>query len=175
MQKTAMQKTAFRRLPLGELIRKFSVSFRLRPAYAGASGVGPEIGCEVELIGQHYCMGKHVGPGCPHCLEVLLVLLELHDRSLAGQDGPCSVERLGAQCEKLIHYASASGDWPEVALDVKIIRRRNLQQVPEGWVVKITDHIRTELLELGCHEVPSVYVPAELVADNGRLFAERAV
>ena len=169
-----MQKTACKRLPLSNLIRRFSVSFRLRPVCAGVAGE-PDIGCEVELIGQHYSMGKHVGAGCPRCLEVLLVLLELYDRTLSGPDGPYSVERSGAPCEKLIHYASAAGDWPEVALDVKIKRRTNFQQVPEDWVIKLTDHIRTELVELGCREMPSVYIPAELMAASRPLLAERAV
>lgn len=170
-----MQKTAYRRRSLSDRIRRFSVSFRLRPTYASLAGKGPEIGCEVELIGEHYSMGKHVGPGCPHCLEVLLVLLELHDRTLSGQGGLYPLEHIGAQCEKLIRYASAAGDWPEVALDVKIIRRQNLQQLPEGWATQLRDQIRTELLELGCHEVPSVYIPAELMAASRPLLSERAV
>ena len=168
-----MRKTACKRVRLSDLIRRFSISFRLRPAYGNVAGDGPEIGCEVELVGQHYAMGKHVSGGCPHCLEVLLVLLELHDRTLSVQQRPYSVGGIGAQCEKLIHYASTAGDWPEVVLDVKIIRRSTLQQVSENWVMKLTDEIRTELLDLGCREIPFAYMPAESVA--GLLLAQRAM
>ena len=170
-----MHKTAWKRLLLSDLIRRFSISFRLRPAYGSVGGDGPEIGCEVELVGQHYAMGKHVGGGCPHCLEVLLVLLELHDRTLSGEQPPYAVRGVSAQCERLIRYVSAAGDWPEVVLDVKIIRRPTHQQVSENWVVKLTDEIRTELLDLGCHEAPFVYLPAESVDDRGFLLAQRAV
>ena len=170
-----MHKTACKRLLLSDLIRRFSISFRLRPAYGSAAGDGPEIGCEVELIGQHYAMGKHVGAGCPHCLEVLLVLLELHDRTLSGEQSPYAAGGISAQCEKLIHYASTAGDWPEVVLDVRIARRPTHQQVSENWVMKLTDEIRTELLDLGCHEIPFVYMPADSVDDRGLWLAARAV
>lgn len=170
-----MQKTARKRFPINDLISRFSISFRLRPAYRSVAGEGPEIGCEVELIGQHYAMGKHTSGGCPHCIEVLLVLLELHDRTLSGEQHPSAVGDISAQCEKLIRYASTAGDWPEVVLDVKIIRRSTDQQLTENWVMKLTDEIRTELLDLGCHEVPFVYMPAESVDDRRLLSAERAV
>jgi hypothetical protein len=116
-----LQKSVYERSRLSDLIRMFSISFRLRPTYGGVTGEGPETACEVELVGHHYLVGRHVNRGCPHCIEVLLVLLELHDRTLSKQQ---SAEYLGPQCEKLIHYASTAGDWPEVVLDVKIIRRR---------------------------------------------------
>lgn len=167
-----MQKTVWKRLPLGDLIRRFSVSFRLRPAYESVAGDGPEIGCEVELIGQHYAMGKHMSGGCPHCLEVLLVLLELNDRTLSGQE---SFGDIGAQCEKLIRYASTAGDWPEVVLDAKMIRRPTLGQVSEKWARKLTDEIRKELLGLGCREVPFVYIPTEAAADRELFLTERVM
>ena len=170
-----MRKTAWKRLALSDLILRFAISFRLRPAYGSVAGEGPEIGCEVELIGQHHTMGKHRSGGCPHCLEVLLVLLELHDHALFGEQHPYTVGDISAQCEKLIHYVSTGGVWPEVVLDVKIIRRPTHQQVSENWVRKLADEIRTELLELGCHEVPFVYMPAESVDDRGSLFSARAV
>jgi hypothetical protein len=75
----------------------------------------------------------------------------------------------------LIRYVSTAGDWPEVDLDVKIIRRPTDQQISENWVMKLTDEIRTELLELGCHEFPFVYMRAESVDDGGVLLAARAV
>ncbi len=169
-----MQKTAWKRLPLSDLIHRFSISFRLRPAYGRVAGEGPEIGCEVELIGQHYAIGKHRSGGCPHCLEVLLVLLELHDRTLSGEQRPYPVGGISAQCEKLIHYASTAGDWPEVVLDVKIIRRQTHSQPSENWVMKLTDEIRMELLDLGCHEVPCVYLSAEPADDRELLLAKSA-
>jgi hypothetical protein len=54
-----MRKTAWKRLPLGDLIRRFSISFQLRPAYGSVAGEGQEIGREVKLIGQHFALGKH--------------------------------------------------------------------------------------------------------------------
>jgi hypothetical protein len=170
-----MRKTAGKRLALSDLIRRFSISFRLRPAYGSVAGEGPEIGCEVELIGRHYAMGKHRSGGCAHCLEVLLALLELHDRTLSGERHPYAGGSISDQCEKLIHYASTGGDWPEVVLDVKIIRRPNLQQVSEEWVISLNNAIRKELLDLGCCEIPSVYMPAELVSSRGLSLVERAV
>lgn len=170
-----MKETVFNRLRLSELIPKFSVSFRLRPAYGSVYGTGEEIGCEVELIGQHYFMGNHVGPGCPHCVEVLLVLLELHDRMLSGQHKAYAVEDISAQCEKFISYASTAGDWPEVVLDVKIIRRPTLHQVSENWLLKLTDEIRAELLDLGCREIPSVYMPAGPLTSSRLRVVERVV
>jgi hypothetical protein len=169
-----MRKTAWKRLALSDLVRRFSLSFRLRPAYGSVAGEGPEIGCEVELIGQHYAMEKHRSGGCPHCLEVLLALLELHDRTLSGDQHPRAFGDISAQCEKLIHYVSTGGDWPEVVLDVKIIWRPTDQQLTENWVMKLTEEIRTELLDLGCHEVFFVYLQAESVDDRGLLLAERA-
>lgn len=167
-----MKKTACKNLPVGDLIRRFSVSFRLRSAH-GRAVEEREIGCEVELIGQHYAVGRHVGGGCPHCLEVLLVLLELYDRILSRQQPPYPAEEIAAPCEKLIHYASTTRDWPEVVLDVKIIRHPALQPVSENWVTKLADEIRTELLDIGCREIPPVY--AQAVANMRPLIAARAV
>jgi hypothetical protein len=113
--------------------------------------------------------------GCPHCLEVLLVLLELHDRIFSGELHRYAAGDISAQCEELIHYVSTAGDWPEVVLDVKIIRRPTHEQVSENWVMKLSDEIGRELLDLGCHEVPLVYMPPESVDDRGFLLAERAV
>lgn len=170
-----MRKTAWKRLALSDQIRRFSISFRLRPAYGNVAGDAPEIGCEVELIGQHYAMGKHRSGGCPRCMEVLLALLELHDRTLSGEQHPRTVGDIRAHCEKLIHYVSTGGDWPDVVLDVKIIRRPTDEQPTENWVMKLTDEIRTELLDLGCHEVPFFYMQAGSMGDRGPLLAERAV
>ena len=168
-----MHKTACRKVSLTDLVGRFSISFRLRPAYAANPGEGAEVGCEVELIGEHYAMGQHVDGGCPHCLRVLLVLFELHDRTLSGQG---AVEHLSAQCEKVIHYASTARDWPEVVLDVKIVRRVPIPDLlPENWVATLIDEIRRELLNLGCSEIPFVYMPPEPVVDRGFLLAQRAV
>jgi hypothetical protein len=100
------------------------------------------------------------------------VLLELHDRALSKQQ---SAEYLGPQCEKVIRYASTVKDRPEVVLDVKIIRRPTPPRVSDSWAVKLTDEIRTELLDLGCHEVPFVLTPVESVADWRFESAGRAV
>lgn len=164
-----MATSTYGKLPLFDLVRSFSVSFRLRPAFASSTGEEPQTGCEVELIGQHYWMGKHVNGGCPHCLKVLVALLELHDHIFSEQEatGP-----FGAECEKLIRYASTAGDWPEVVLDVKIIRRRQVPLLlPDNWVARLTDEIRTELLTLGCKEIPFVYLPPEPLANHGFLLA----
>jgi hypothetical protein len=170
-----MQNAACEKLPLNDLVRTFSICFRLRPYYGNVDAEAPEIGCEVELIGLHNSTGKHVAGGCPHCLKVLLVLLELNDVFLSGQKGPYPVGHIGAQCEKLIRYASTREDWPEVLLDVKIIRSQTLQQVPENWGAKVTDKIRTELRDVGCCEVPFVSMPTESVADRRALLEEVAV
>ena len=158
----ALQKSAYKSSRLGERIRMFSISFRLRPAHGGLSGEGPETACEVELVGRHYLVGRHADGGCPRCIEVLLVLLELHDRTLSKQQ---SAEYLGPPCEKVIRYASAAADWPEVVLDVKIIRRPTPPRVSDSWAVKLTDEIRAELLDLGCHEVPFAFTPMESATD----------
>lgn len=59
----------------------------------------------MELIGQHYCRVQHVSGGCPHCLKMLLVLLELNDVALSEQEHLHEDGRVGAQYEKLIRYA----------------------------------------------------------------------
>lgn len=154
---------------LDDLVRRFSISFRLRPAFASSQTEGPEIGCEVELIGQHYWMGKHVNGGCPHCLKVLIALLELHDHIFSEQE---VTDPLGVDCEKLIRYVSTAGDWPEVVLDVKIMRRPPLSRLlPENRVTRLRDEVRTQLLKLGCSEIPFVYLPPEPVADRALLLA----
>ena len=153
-----MQKSVDKRSRLSEQIRMFSIFFRLRSAHGGLSREVPETTCEVELVGRHDLVGRHANGGCPRCIEVLLVLLELHDRTLSKQQ---TAEYLGPQYEKVIRYASTAADWPEVVLDVKIVRRPTPPRVYDSWAVKLTDEIRTELLDLGCREVPFVCTPAE--------------
>lgn len=157
---------------LRDRIRTFSISFRLRPILDSASGERLEIGCEVELIGQHYSMGRHVNGGCPHCLDVLLALLDLHDLAFSE---PQTAEYPSRQYEKLIHYASTSADWPEVVLDVKICWRPTPIQVSNNSAIELTEEIRTELLDLGCHELLFAYVPAVPVSDWRCELAGRAV
>lgn len=167
-----MQKSIHKGLRLSDRIRTFSISFRLQPIYANVSGVRSEIGCEVELIGQHYSKGRHLSGGCPHCIEVLLALLELHDRALSEQQ--CS-ECLGSQCEKVIHYASTSADWPEAVLDVKVVWRQTPQDVYDDRAAKLGDEIRRELLNLGCRQIPSIFMPVMSMADWQHGLAGRAM
>lgn len=170
-----MHKSGCKRSALSELVDEFSVSFRLQPTYGSVPSKTREVACDVELVGQHYSMGRHVNGGCPYCLKVLLVLLELHDHMLSGQGDP-PVERIGAQCEKMIHYASTSRDWPEVVLDVKIIRRPTLPYLLlQHSVAALTDKVRTELLNLGCREIPFIYLPPEPIPDRGLLLVQRFV
>lgn len=168
----ALQKSVDERSRLSELIRMFSIFFRLRPAHGGLSREAPETACEVELVGRHYLVGRHANGGCPRCIEVLLVLLELHDRTLSKQQ---TAEYLGPQCEKVIRYASTAADWPEVVLGVKIIRRLTPPRVSDNWAVKLTDEIRTELLDLGCREVPFVFTPVEAATHRRYGLTGRAV
>lgn len=164
-----MAKLTYGKSSLSDLVRSFSISFRLRPAFETSLAEGREIGCEVELIGQHYWMGEHVNGGCPHCLKVLVALLELHDHIFSEQE---ATDPLGADCEKLIRYVSTAGDWPEVVLDVKIMRRPPLSRLlPENWVTRLRDEVRTQLLKLGCSEIPFVYLPPEPVEARALLLA----
>ncbi|HZC24958.1 MAG TPA: hypothetical protein VE866_16605 [Candidatus Binatia bacterium] len=167
-----MQTSIYNRSRLSERIRRFSISFRLRPIQGSVGEVRSESGCEVELIGQHYSMGRHVIGGCPHCIKVLLALLDLHDCALSARQ--CN-EYLGSQCEKVIHYASTSADWPEVVLDVKVVRRATPQRVYDDWAVKLTGEIRSDLLDLGCRELPSSVVPMATMPDWQDGLAGRAV
>ena len=157
----ALQKSVYKRSDLSDLIRIFSISFRLRPTHCGLRGKGAETVCEAELIGRHYLLGRNVHAGCPRCIEVLLVLLELQDRALSKQQ---SAQYLGPQCEKVIRYASTAADWPEVVLDMKIIRKPTHPRISDTWAVKLADEIRTELLDLGCREVPFIFTPVESAA-----------
>lgn len=158
-----MQKSVDKRSHLSELIRMFSIFFRLRPAHGGLSREAPETACEVELVGRHDLVGRHANGGCPRCIEVLLVLLELHDRTLSKEQ---TAEYFGPQCEKVIRYASTAADWPEVVLDMKIICRPTHPRVSDTWAVKLADEIRTELLDLGCREMPFVFTPVESATDR---------
>ena len=167
-----MQTSIYNRSRLGERIRRFSISFRLRPIQGSVGEARSETGCEVELIGQHYSMGRHVNGGCPHCIKVLLALLDLHDCALSARQ--CN-EYLGSQCEKVIHYASTSADWPEVVLDVKVVRRATPQRVYDDWAVKLTREIRSDLLELGCREMPFIFAPMVGLPDRQDELAGRAV
>jgi hypothetical protein len=126
-------------------------------------------------MGRHNFTVKHVSSECPHCLKVLVVLLDLSDLIPSGEKGPYPVGHIGAQREKLIRYVSMAGEWPEVLLAVKIIRPPTFQQVPENWGVGLTDEIRTELRDVGCREVPFVSMPTESVADKRALLEEVAV
>lgn len=158
---------------LRNLIRTFSISFRLWPASGSVANTNREATCEIELKGQHYSTGGHVNGGCPRCIEVLLVLLELHDRILSERR---SSAYRRPQCEKLIRYVSTAGDWPEVALDVKIIRRLALGCDSDNWAARLTDEVRGELLDLGCREMPFVFTAATpVVADWQFGLAGRAV
>lgn len=102
------------------LVHQFSISFRFRPAYVNVAGERSESGCEVELIGQHYCIVQRVSGGCPHCLKALLVLLEFNDVALSEQEHLHSDGHVEAQYEKLIRYASTARDCPEVVLGVEV-------------------------------------------------------
>lgn len=159
----ALQKSLCKRSHLSDLVRIFSICFRLRPTHGGLSREAPETACEVELIGRHYLQGRHANAGCPRCIEVLLVLLELHDGALSKRQ---SAEYFGPQCEKVIRYASTAADWPEVVLDMKIVRKLTHPRVSDTWAVKLADEIRTELLDLGCREMPLVFAPVESATDG---------
>ena len=158
-----MQKSAQMQARLSDLIRWFSISFRLRPIYEDVAEHRLEIGCEVELIGQHFDSGRHVNGGCPHCIEVLLALIELHDFIVFAQQ---SAAYLDPQYEKLIRYVSMAADWPEVVLDVKIVRPP-LHRVSGNWVVRLSSGLRIELLDLGCREIPFSCMLVASIADNG--------
>jgi hypothetical protein len=160
----AMDPLVQKTFSLSDLVHLFSISFRLKPAYGGFDGGGPEAGCEVELIGQHHGRRKHMGDKCPRCLELLLLLLEIEDFILSGG---ASVWDFHAQCQKVIRYASTPGDQQhEVVVDVKIIRSPTLQPVPDDWRVKLSEEIRAELQDLGCREVTFMPLPTNSLADQ---------
>lgn len=153
-----------RPVALGDLIRIFRISFRLRPIYVSVANDEPEIGFEVELIGTHSSMGEHVRGGCTHCRRVLLLLLEVadhilpgaHDRSRSG----------GSPCERFVRYTSTGN--PEVALSMTIIRPATLEDVARDRVLLLSGDIRTALLALGCEEVPfSDVLPPTLIGNCG--------
>lgn len=158
-----MRKSVRLEARLGDLIRKFSMCFRLRPMYEDVVEHRLEVGCEVELIGHHFGTGRHVTGGCRHCIEVLLALIELHDFILFAQQ---SAEYLDPQCEKLIRYVSMAADWPEVVLDVKIVRPP-LRRVSGSWVARLSTGLRTELMDLGCREIPFSCMLVASIPDNG--------
>lgn len=136
---------------LRDLVRMFCISFRLRPTYVSLARDGPEIGFEMELIGTHQKIGQHVYGGCAQCLRVLLVLLELADRSLPQEGTPA--RPISRRCEKLIRYSSSAGDWPEVVLGMTVVRRASLEQIAGDQMRQCIEDIRTVLQDLGCREV----------------------
>jgi hypothetical protein len=158
------------RLCLSDLVRMFRISFRLRPTYVSLASDGPEIGFEMELIGSHRTVGKHVHGGCAHCLRVLLVLLELADQCLSKED-PAD-RRAGPRSEKLIRYASSAGDWPEVVLAMTVVRRASLEQIAGDQMWQCTEDIRTVLRDLGCQENPFDCISEPGLRDSA-ILAER--
>ena len=119
---------------VGDRVHKFSISFRLQPTHERLGDEEPGMGCELELIGGHCIKGKHRNGGCPRCLEVLLVLLEVEDRTLAVHN---SGGHINAQCDNLIRFASIAGNWPEVVLDVRIVPKRSFHVVSDDWAADV--------------------------------------
>ena len=144
-------KFADKPLCLRDLAGMFCISFRLRPTYVSLASDGPEIGFELELIGTHQKVGRHVHGGCAQCLRVLLVLLELADRSLPEEGTPA--RPISRRCEKLIRYGPSAGDWPDVVLRMTVIREASLEDVAGDRLLQLTEDIRTVLQGLGCREV----------------------
>ena len=137
---------------LRDLVRTFSISFRLRPMYVSLAGGRPEIGFELELIGTHAAAGQHTGNRCVHCLRALFALLDLADRGLSEEK--TLVRPIGAHYEKRIRYTASSRDWPEVVLCVTVVRAMSLEEVEEDRLLELADDVRKVLHRLGCREVP---------------------
>lgn len=143
-------------LGLRDLVRMFDISFRLRPIYASLASDGPEIGFELELIGTHQKVKQHDQSRCTQCGSLLLVLLELADECLSEEQ---VADQISTHCEKVVHYTSGAGDWPEVALRISVIRKANQEDVAADrltqldQLLQLTEDIKTELSNLGCREV----------------------
>jgi hypothetical protein len=97
-------------------------------------------------------------------VEVLLVLLELHDLILSA---PQSAKHLQVGCEKVIRHVSTGGDWPGVALDVTIVRRPPLCRGSDNWFAKVSSGVRAELLNLGGREISFSDMHAQSRTDSG--------
>jgi|SRR5215469_1896471 len=108
--------------------------------------------------------GRHANEGCPECVEVLLFLLELHDLILSA---PQYGKHLQVGCEKVIRHASTGGDWPEVVLDVKIVRRPPLCGESDNWFAKVSSAVRAERLNLGGREISFSDIHAQSKTDRG--------
>ena len=131
--------------------RMFDISFRFRPAHIGPAIGQPTMGLEVELVGSHSRIGMHAREGCGHCLQVLLVLLDLADWALKGQHGNVLVENINVQCGKSIQQSDGSNS-PPVVLAVAVNRRAGLWQGANEWIPQTASEMRTALLELTCRE-----------------------
>lgn len=160
-------KFADKPLCLRDLAGMFCISFRLRPKYVSLASDGPEIGFEMELIGTHQKVGQHVHGGCAQCLRVLLVLLELADRSLPEEGTPA--RPISRRCEKLIRYGPSAGDWPEVVLRMTVIRQASLEDVAGDRLLQLTEDIRTVLQDLGCREILFDHIPERGLRDSAIL------
>jgi hypothetical protein len=138
-----------------DLVRMFCVSFHLRPTYVSLASHGPEVGFELQLIGTHQKMKKHDQSRCARCGSLLLLLLELADECLPEEQQ--SVQS-STRCEKVIHYTSSAGDWPEVVLRISVIRRASVENaaanrfVQLDQLLQLTEEIKTELSNLGCRQ-----------------------
>lgn len=155
------------RLCLRDLVRMFSISFRIRPTYVGLVGDGLEIGFEMELIGTHQNAGQHLQGGCAQCLRVLQVLLELADLSLSKEES--TVQRASARFEKLIRYASTTGIRPEIVVGMKVVRGAGLEQLAGDPMGQFTEDIRTVLRNLGCQEILFDYIPEPRLGESATL------
>lgn len=147
---------------LRDCARLFSISFRLKPVHDGSERGMPEAGCEVELIAQHHGGRKRTDNGCPRCLELLVLLLEIQDSMLSAGASDWDFR---AQFQKVIRYAS-TGDQHEVVVDVRIIRSPSLQPISADSLTKLSEAIRTELQDLGCREVTYPHFPANSLSDK---------
>jgi hypothetical protein len=149
-------KSAEQLLRFRDLVRMFCISFRLRPTYVSLAGHGPEIGFELELIGAHQTIKQHDQSRCAQCGSLLLVLLELADECLSEEEP--SVQS-STRCEKVIHYTSSAGDWPEVVLRISVIRRSPVENAAANrlmqldQLLQLTEDIKTGLSNLGCRQV----------------------
>lgn len=64
---------------LAELVEHFQITWAIRPLYDVVSGESVEVGFVLDLEGRHERVADHVGRGCPHCTNLLLVLRIIGD------------------------------------------------------------------------------------------------
>ena len=139
------------KLNLNEVMKQYTLFWKIWPEYVLVGSERRQVGFEVELIGSHSSDPSHIDPACAICHRVQHVLLLI---------AAATVEEIGHEAQDSVRYeitddpqsVVCSPGWGNracVAISIHILHKRGFDHPVSQAEADFLESIRTHLLELG--------------------------